>query len=86
MSGIEAEGTFYIGGGLSFYANGSLNRAVYKTDAGVPQFNVGSLGAFGANGVPNSTAALGLVYNHSGWFASLEDKYVGPYGCTQVRS
>jgi len=79
VSGVEAEGTLYIGGGLSYYMNGSLNRAVYKTDGGVPQFNVGSLGAFGANGVPNSTAALGLIYNHAGWFASLEDKYVGPY-------
>ena len=78
LSGLEAEQTFYIGGGLSFYANGSLNRAVYKTD-GAPAFNVASLGAFGANGVPNSTAALGFIYNHRGWFASLEDKYVGPY-------
>jgi iron complex outermembrane receptor protein len=78
MKGVEVEGTFYIGGGLSFYANGSLNRAVYKTNPGVPEFNTASLGAFGANGVPNSTAALGLIFNHSGWFASLEDKYVGP--------
>jgi iron complex outermembrane recepter protein len=79
LSGIEAEATSYVGGGLSFYINGSLNRATYKTDAGVPQFNVASLGAFGAGGVPNSTAALGLVFNKSGWFASLEDKYVGPF-------
>ncbi len=79
LSGIEAEATFYIGGGLSAYANGSLNRAVYKTDAGVPEFNVASLGAFGANGVPNSTAAVGLVYNRAGFFASLDDKYVGPF-------
>ena len=79
VSGLEAEATYYIGAGLSGYINGSLNRAVYKTDAGVPQFNVASLGAFGANGVPNSTAALGFVYNHAGWFASLNDKYVGPF-------
>jgi len=79
MSGIEAEATCYLGGGLSVYANGSLNRAVYKTDPGVPSFNVASLGAFGANGVPNSTAALGAVFNRSGWFASLDYKYVGPF-------
>jgi iron complex outermembrane receptor protein len=79
LSGVEAEATCYIGGGLSYYMNGSLNRATYKTDAGVPGFNVASLGAFGANGVPNSTAALGFVYNHAGWFASIGDKYVGPY-------
>jgi len=79
VSGLEAEATFYIGNGLSVYANGSLNRAVYKTDPGVPKFNVASLGAFGANGVPESTASVGLIYNHSGWFASLENKYVGQF-------
>jgi hypothetical protein len=36
VSGLEVEGTYYVGGGLSVYANGSLNRATYKTDAGVP--------------------------------------------------
>ncbi len=30
VSGVEAEGTYYVGGGLSVYANGSLNRAVYQ--------------------------------------------------------
>jgi iron complex outermembrane receptor protein len=79
LSGLEVEGTYYIGGGLSVYANGSLNRAVYKTDAGVPSFNVASLGAFGANGVPNSTAAVGAVFNRAGWFASAGDKYVGSF-------
>jgi iron complex outermembrane recepter protein len=80
LSGVEAEGTFYVGGGLSVYANGSLNRAVYKTDAGVPEFNVASLGAFDSGfGVPNSTASVGAVYNHAGWFASVDDKYVGPF-------
>ena len=79
VSGVEAEGTYYLGGGLSVYANGSLNRATFKTDPGVPSFNVASLGAFGANGVPNSTAAVGAVFNRSGWFASVENKYVGPF-------
>jgi iron complex outermembrane receptor protein len=79
LDGVELEGTCYVGGGLSAYANGSLNRATYKTDAGVPAFKVASLGAFGANGVPSSTGALGLIYNHEGLFASLEDKYVGSY-------
>jgi len=79
MSGVEAEATYYVGGGLSAYVNGSLNRATYKTDAGVPSFNVASLGAFGANGVPNSTAALGAVFNRAGWFASIDAKYVGPF-------
>jgi iron complex outermembrane receptor protein len=79
VSGLEAEATYYVGGGLSAFANGSLNRAVFKTDAGVPGFNVGSLGAFGAGGVPNSTAALGVVFNRWGTFFSVDDKYVGPF-------
>ncbi len=79
LSGVEAEAAYYLGGGLSVYANGSLNRAVYKTNPGVPSFNVASLGAFGANGVPNSTAAFGAVFNHAGWFASAGGKYVGAF-------
>jgi iron complex outermembrane receptor protein len=79
MSGVEIEGTYYVGDGLSVYANGSLNRATYKTHPGVPSFNVASLGAFGSNGVPNSTAAIGAVFNRSGWFASITDKYIGPF-------
>jgi len=79
LSGVEAEGTYYVGGGLGVYANGSLNRATYKTNAGVPSFDVASLGAFGGNGVPKATASLGAVFNHSGWFASIGDKYVGSF-------
>jgi iron complex outermembrane recepter protein len=79
VSGVEAEATFYLGGGLSLYANGSLNRAVFKTNAGVPSFNVASLGTFGGGGVPQSTAALGAIYHNGGWFASVNDKYIGPY-------
>ena len=78
LSGIEAEATCYLGGGFSVYANGSVNRATYKTNPGVPSFNVASLGAYGSNGVPNSTASYGAVFNRSGWFASIDNKYVGP--------
>ena len=83
VSGFEVEGTYYLGEGLSAYANGSLNRATYKTDPGVPSFAVASLGTGGAGGnsygVPSSTGAIGLIYHRSGWFASLEDKYIGSY-------
>jgi iron complex outermembrane receptor protein len=77
VSGLEAEGAYYLGGGLAVYANGSLNRAVYKTNAGVPGFGVAALGAFGQPWVPNSTASIGLRYEGSGWFGSIEDKYIG---------
>jgi iron complex outermembrane recepter protein len=82
VSGVEAEATYYLGGGVSVYANGSLNRATYKTDAGIPSFNVASLGGgaeLEGGGVPNSTASFGAIINRSGWFASIADKYVGPY-------
>lgn len=78
VSGIEAEGTYYLGGGLSVVANGSLNRAVFKTNAGVPSFNVSTLGTFGGGYVPESTALVGVVYNRSGWFFNAFDKYIGP--------
>jgi iron complex outermembrane receptor protein len=78
VSGLEVEGTYYLGGGLSVYANGSLNRAVFKVNSGATPFNVAALGTFGGGYVPNSTGSAGLVYNHSGWFASVADKYVGP--------
>lgn len=77
VSGLEAESAYYLGGGLAVFANGSLNRAVYKTDAGVPEFNVAALGAFGQPWVPNSTASVGLRYEGQGWFGSLADKYIG---------
>lgn len=64
-SGAEAEGTFYVGSGLSLYANASLNYAKFKgSNLTVPT-------------VPESTAAFGFVYNSGGFFASLDEKFVG---------
>lgn len=68
--GIEAEGTAYVGMGLSVYANGSLNSAKDKNS------DVQNPGLWISN-APKSTAALGVIYNRGGWYASLMDKYVG---------
>ena len=80
VSGVEAEATYYFGDGLSAYANGSLNRATFKTD---PGFRLSTSHRSARFGGPNASrtrpAAMGLVYNRSGWFASLDDKYVGPF-------
>ena len=65
-SGAEAQATCYLGAGLSAYANGSLNRAVFK----ISELQV--------NNVPESTAAFGLVYSAGGCFGSLLNKYSGP--------
>lgn len=64
--GLEAEGTYRLGHGLSVYANGSLNSAKVQGDGGwVPN-------------TPKSTAAAGLVYDRDGLSVSLLGKWIGP--------
>jgi iron complex outermembrane recepter protein len=65
--GVEGEATFYVGGGLSTFVNGSRNYATYEKS----KRRIES--------VPQSTAGFGLVYDRAGFFASLMDKYTGPY-------
>lgn len=65
--GVEAQATYLVGGGLSLYANGSINDATFKgSKLDVPT-------------VPHHTGALGLVYGHGGFFGSLTGKYVGSW-------
>ena len=64
--GIEGEGTFNLVHGVSLYVNGSLNSAKDK------------LGGFTIPNSPTSTAAGGIIYDHSGFYAALLAKYVGP--------
>jgi iron complex outermembrane receptor protein len=67
--GIEAEGTYLLGHGVSIYANGSLNSAKDQTDH------------FWVQNAPKATAAAGLIYDRSGLYASLLAKWIGPrYG------
>ena len=65
MSGVEAQGTLFLGSGLSLYGNGSINRAKYK------QSNLD------VDMVAQSTAAAGLIYDRGGFFSSIINKYVG---------
>lgn len=63
-SGVEAEASYSVGGGLGLYVNGSLNKATFKgSKIDVPT-------------VPESTAALGFVYDNAGFFGSLTEKFV----------
>jgi len=65
FSGFESELTFYVGKGVSLYANGSINNATFKkSKLDVPL-------------VPFSTGALGVMYEQSGFFTSLMLKYTG---------
>lgn len=63
--GIETTATYYLGGGLSLYGNGSINEA--NDDATGDRVVQ----------APTATAAAGLIYNLHGIYASLLDKYVG---------
>ncbi len=66
-SGFEGEATYAVGGGLSVYANGSVNDATFKgSKLDVPQ-------------VAKNTAALGFAYNQGGFFSSLTEKYIGSW-------
>lgn len=68
--GFEAEATYVLGEGFSAYANGSINRATYKT--GNIAGNTGSIAH-----APKMTTALGLQYNQGPWNASLIYKVTG---------
>jgi len=63
--GIEAEGTWRIGHGVSLYANGSLNSAKTKSDH------------IWVADAPDATAAGGILYNAHHISAALIDKWVG---------
>ena len=64
-SGVEAEATYFLGSGFSLYGNGSINNATFKgSKLDVPT-------------VPESTAALGFVFDHAGFFGSFTEKFVG---------
>jgi iron complex outermembrane receptor protein len=63
--GIEAEGTYMLGAGISVYANATLNSAIQSTTG------------LWIDNAPHKTAALGLIYRDGPWQASLIDKFVG---------
>jgi len=65
--GVEAQGTFYVGGGLSTFVNGSRNYATYEKS----KRRIDS--------VPQTTGGFGFIYDQKGFFTSLMSKYSGPY-------
>jgi iron complex outermembrane receptor protein len=66
-SGVEAQATYYVGNGLSVYANGSINDATFKgSKIDVPT-------------VAKNTSAFGFAYNRGGFFGSFAGKYVGSW-------
>ena len=63
--GLEAEATYFLGYGFSVYANGSLNSA---KDKQTHQW---------ISNAPETTGALGVIYNQNGIYGSLLGKWVG---------
>jgi iron complex outermembrane receptor protein len=62
--GVEFQGTYSLGNGLSVYGNYAMASAKFKgSNLDVPT-------------VPKSTAALGLVYDNGGFTTALTDKFV----------
>ena len=67
--GVELEGTWLVGGGMSLYANYSNNSAKFKSGNPV---GVGTISK-----APKMTSAFGVLYNEGAWNASLIYKLVG---------
>ncbi|MCX6955086.1 MAG: TonB-dependent receptor [Verrucomicrobia bacterium] len=65
--GVEAQGTFYAGSGLSLFANASRNYGTLEKSKRR------------IDGLSESTAGYGFIYDHAGFFTSLMSKYSGPY-------
>ncbi|MFG6486855.1 TonB-dependent receptor [Roseateles sp. BYS78W] len=63
--GVEGQATWLIGNGIAAYVNGSINKAT-ANDTGKT-----------ISGAPDSTAALGALYNSGPWGASLIFKRTG---------
>ncbi len=63
--GVEVEGTFLIGGGVSLYFNGTAGNAKYVTS-----------GLWVAN-APKNTGTLGLTWQRRSWDVGFFDKRIG---------
>ncbi len=75
--GIEFNATYYVGMGLSLYANGSINRAKVIEDAQTNCTTGNCTGGLWVPNAPNATLAYGVIYDQHGFYASLLNKRVG---------
>jgi iron complex outermembrane receptor protein len=68
--GIEGQGAYSFGNGLTLFANGSINRAIDTNPGnGAPPNDF--------TNAPRGTAAAGVIYHMGSWAASALDKWVG---------
>ena len=74
---MEANATYYLGMGLSLYANGSLARDKVIQNAQTNCVTGNCTGGLWVPNAPNATLAYGVIFNEYGVYASLLDKRVG---------
>ncbi|WP_174995145.1 TonB-dependent receptor [Pandoraea anhela] len=73
-TGVEAEGNVLLGSGFSFYANGTVNNAVFTQDGvGSQAWKSGQRISF----VPQYTAAMALNFDQGPWHWGINTKFVG---------
>jgi iron complex outermembrane recepter protein len=75
--GVESNATYYLGMGVSLYANGSINRAKVIENAETNCTTGDCTGGLWVPNAPNGTLAYGVIYNQYGIYASLLNKRVG---------
>jgi iron complex outermembrane recepter protein len=75
--GVETNATYYLGMGVSLYANGSINRAKVIENAETNCATGNCTGGLWVPNAPNGTLAYGVIYNQYGIYASLLNKRVG---------
>jgi iron complex outermembrane receptor protein len=71
--GIEGEGNFVLGYGLSLYGNVSFGSAKYQTGASYPN------GGFWVANTPDNVEGLSLLWQHRNWDVGVTYKRVGSY-------
>jgi len=87
-SGFEGEGAYALPIGLTVFANGSINNARQEAQVANAASGIAGNPAQELANAPESTAAVGGIYAHGPWHASLTYKMVGGevvYAANQIR-
>ena len=78
-SGVEGEAAYAFNFGLTLFGNGSLNSAKQLANAANPAAGIAANPAQELANAPKWTEAVGAIYTHGQWQASVTYKQVGSY-------
>ena len=78
-TGVEGEAAYHFDVGVTLFANGSLNSAKQLANTANPAQGITANPAQTLANAPKSTAAVGAIYHHGPWAASLTYKDSGPF-------